>query len=147
MAHSRLESRRRAWSAAAALAIFVTVAGVSGLALSGCSEDTKLKVTGIDPKKGDFNGGQLVRITGNRFQAEGVRSAKVYFGARQANVIRFNGDHELIVQAPGGDVGQTVDVLVIFEPGGELRIPKAFTFIEPGTGADLDDLDTSGPRK
>jgi hypothetical protein len=141
MAHSRLESRRRAWSVAAALVV------LAGLALAGCSEDTKLKVTGIDPKKGDFNGGQLVRITGNRFQAEGVRSAKVYFGARQANVIRFNGDYELIVQAPGGDVGQTVDVLVIFEPGGELRIPKAFTFIEPGTGADLDDLDTSAVKK
>jgi hypothetical protein len=140
MAHSRLESRRRAWSAAAALVV------LAGLVLAGCSEDTKLKVTGIDPKKGDFNGGQLVRITGNRFQAEGVRSAKVYFGGRQGTVNRFNGDTELIVTAPGGDVGQTVDVLVIFEPGGELRIPKAFTFVEPGGAADIEDLDTSKPK-
>jgi hypothetical protein len=117
------------------------------VALGACSEDTKLKVTGLEPTKGDFNGGQLVRIAGNGFMKDGTRSAKVYFGARQANVVRFDGDAGLIVQAPGGDVGQTVDVLIVFEPGGEIRLAKAFTFEEPGGARSVEDLDISAVKK
>ena len=46
------------------------------------SKDTKLKVTGIEPEKGDVEGGTYVRIKGNRFIADGARNAKVYFGSR-----------------------------------------------------------------
>jgi hypothetical protein len=112
------------------------------------SEDTKLKVTGIEPEKGDVNGGTYVRIKGNRFLADGARNAKVYFGSRQANVIRFASDSELIVEAPGGKVGEKVDVLIIFEPGGEMRIKQGFEFIEKDvTGPSVDDLDTSKLKK
>ena len=38
---------------------------------------------------------------------------------------------------------ETVDVLIIFEPGGELKIPKAFTFVEKNnTAPSVNDLDT-----
>ena len=112
------------------------------------SEDTKLKVTGIEPEKGDVNGGTYVRIKGNRFLADGARNAKVYFGSRQANVIRFASDSELIVEAPGGKVGEKVDVLIIFEPGGEKKIKDGFEFIEKdATGMSVDDLDTSKLKK
>ena len=37
----------------------------------------------------------------------------------------------MIVQAPAGKPGETVDVRVIFEPGGEHKLPKAFTFDQP----------------
>lgn len=112
------------------------------------SEDTKLKVTGIEPEKGDVNGGTYVRIKGNRFLADGARNAKVYFGSRQANVIRFASDSELIVEAPGGKVGEKVDVLIIFEPGGEMKIKQGFEFIEKDvTGPSVDDLDTSKIKK
>jgi hypothetical protein len=107
------------------------------------SSDTKLKVTGIEPEKGDVEGGTYVRIKGNRFIADGARNAKVYFGSRQGTVVRFASDSELIVEAPGGKANETVDVLIIFEPGGELKIPKAFTFVEK-TNSDMrvQDLDT-----
>lgn len=112
------------------------------------SEDTKLKVTGIEPEKGDVNGGTYVRIKGNRFLADGARNAKVYFGSRQANVIRFASDSELIVEAPGGKVGEKVDVLIIFEPGGEMKIKQGFEFIEKDTtGPSVEDLDTSKLKK
>lgn len=107
------------------------------------SSDTKLKVTGIEPDKGDVEGGTYVRIKGNRFIADGARNAKVYFGSRQGTVVRFASDSELIVEAPGGKPNETVDVLIIFEPGGELKIPKAFTFVEKNTTApSVNDLDT-----
>jgi len=101
------------------------------MAAAACgSEDTKLKVTGIEPEKGDVEGGTYVRIKGNRFIADGARNAKVYFGSRQGTVVRFASDSELIVEAPGGKLGEKVDVLIIFEPGGELKIAKGFEYIE-----------------
>lgn len=90
----------------------------------------KLAVTAIEPSKGDAEGGTYVRITGTRFIADGARKAKVYFGTHQGAVVRFASDTELIVQAPGGKPNETVDVLVLFEPGGERRLAKAFTFVE-----------------
>jgi hypothetical protein len=120
---------------------------VLGLAACG-SEDTKLKVTGIEPEKGDTDGGTYVRIKGNRFIADGARNAKVYFGSRQGTVIRFASDSELIVEAPGGKPNEKVDVLIIFEPGGELKIPNGFTFVEKSdTGPSVQDLDTSKVKK
>src|SRR3569623_2866210 len=120
------------------LAVFFALGAAFG------NNDTKLKVTGIEPEKGDAEGGTYVRIKGNRFIADGARNAKVYFGSRQGTVIRFASDSELIVEAPGGKSGDTVDVLIIFEPGGELKIPKGFTFVEKGQGPSMsvDQLDT-----
>src|SRR3954467_11951943 len=112
------------------------------------NNDTKLKVTGIEPEKGDTEGGTYVRIKGNRFIADGARNAKVYFGSRQGTVVRFASDSELIVEAPGGKPNEKVDVLIIFEPGGELKIPNGFTFVEKNnSGPQMDDLDTSKIKK
>ena len=120
------------------LAVFFALFAACG------NNDTKLKVTGIEPEKGDAEGGTYVRIKGNRFIADGARNAKVYFGSRQGTVVRFASDSELIVEAPGGKAGDTVDVLIIFEPGGELKIPNGFTFVEknPGPSMSVDQLDT-----
>lgn len=117
--------------------------------LSACGDDDKkLKVTGIEPEKGATEGGTYVRIKGNRFIADGARNAKVYFGSRQGTVIRFASDSELIVEAPGGKPNEVVDVLIIFEPGGELKIPKGFTFIEKVESVpSVEDLDTSKVKK
>ena len=38
------------------------------------------------------------------------------------------GDGEIQVAAPPGKNGDVVDVLVVFEPGGEIALPKAFTY-------------------
>ena len=111
------------------LLAFVLVGAACG------KEDTKLKVTGIEPETGDFQGGTYVRIKGNRFLADGARIAKVYFGTRQGTVVRFASDSELIVEAPGGKPNEKVDVLIIFDPGGQLKVKDGFTFVEKGSGA------------
>lgn len=46
------------------------------------SDGTRLRVTGIEPEKGDVDGSTTVRIKGNRFIADGPCMAKVYFGSR-----------------------------------------------------------------
>lgn len=119
------------------------------LAIGACgSDDTKLKVTGIEPEKGDVEGGTYVRIKGNRFTADGPRNAKVYFGSRQGTVVRFASDSELIIEAPGGKPNEKVDVKIIFEPGGELTIKDHFTFVEKNDAVpSVQDLDISKPKK
>jgi hypothetical protein len=125
-----------------------------GLAAAACGEqDRKLKVTGLEPERGDVDGGTYVVIKGNRFIADGPRSAKVYFGTqqrgfRQGSIVRFASDDRLIVQAPGGSPGEVADVLVTFEPGGQLRIPGAFTFIEKNDAMpSVNDLDTNKEKR
>lgn len=122
---------------------------VLALGLAACgSEDTKLKVTKIEPTEGDYQGGTYVRVYGNRFIKDGARNAKVYFGSTQGTVVRTANDTELIIEAPGGKIGDTVDVLIIFEPGGEMKLKNAFTFIEKSDmGPSVEDLDTSKVKK
>lgn len=124
-----------------------------GLAAAACGEtDRTLKVTGLQPDRGDINGDTYVVIKGNRFLNDGARNATVYFGTMQAGyrkgtVVRFANDKELIVRTPGGKAGEVVDVLVMFEPGGQLRIPNAFTYVVKGGGPTMNDLDTAKDKK
>lgn len=121
---------------------------VVGFAAACGSEDKTLKVTGIEPEQGNTEGGTYVRIKGNRFIADGARNAKVYFGSRQGTVVRFASDSELIVEAPGGKNNEKADVLIIFEPGGELKIANGWTWVEKNdSGATVDQLDTSKVKK
>lgn len=119
-----------------------------GLAAAACGEtDRTLKVTGIEPERGDINGDTYVMIKGNRFVADGPRKADVYFGTQQTgyrkgSVVRFASDKQLIVRTPGGKPGEVVDVLVMFEPGGQLRIPSAFTYVEKAGAPSVNDLGT-----
>ena len=114
---------------------------VGSLGLGACdSNDGKLKVTGIEPRSGDHMGGTYVIVHGQNFQKVN-RAAKIYFGGVPGNVVRFSGDDEMIAVAPGGKPGDTVDVMVVFEPGGEINIPKGFTFVEKKS-VDVKDLGT-----
>lgn len=86
-----------------------------------------VSLTGLDPEQGDVAGGTYVVIKGESFTSE-ARNAKVFFGDKEATVVRFASDGELIVEAPGGKANATVDVKVVFDPGGEHTLPKAFTY-------------------
>jgi hypothetical protein len=117
------------------LSTFAAAALVSS-ALLGCGgEDTKLKITGIEPARGEAAGGSYVHIYGNRFLTDtsgndAPTNAKIYFGGQLGKIVRFINDGEMVVIAPGGTVGPPVDVLITFEGRGEITIPKAFTFYE-----------------
>ena len=105
-----------------------------------------VRVTGIEPNSGDALGGTYVRILGNRFTSDGARSAKIYFGGRLAAPPRFASDAEMVVEAPGGEPGKTVDVLIIFEPGGELKIANGFSYYERKTRT-IEDVGTKPTPK
>lgn len=126
------------------------------LALVGCSEDTKFKVTGIEPNTGAFEGGTRVKIKGNRFTKDGALKATVYFGKggvehmKSADVLGFQGDDTLLVKTPGGEIGEKVDILIIFEGGkkgtAEITLKDAFTYVEEKK-SDVGDLDTKKDKK
>ncbi len=105
------------------LALATALAGACG------SSDTKLRVTELDPRSGDASGGTRLAVKGNNFQRQ-YRTARVYFGDQQGSVLRFVDDQTLLVEAPGGPPGASVDVLLVFEPGGEITIPRGFTFVD-----------------
>lgn len=115
------------------------------LAAAGCSSDSKLKVFGVDPNQGDYQGGTTVDIKGNGYSQNGALNAKVFFGDRQGVVLRFDGDGDMYVTAPGGKKGETVDVKVLFEGKGPVTIPKSFTYIETKQ-VDVQDLSTDKPK-
>lgn len=89
-----------------------------------------LAVTAVEPARGDAQGGTYVLLKGSRFVKDGPRQLKVYFGGKQGTVVRFQSDTEVIIQAPGGTPGAPVDVVVVFDPGGQLTLPGAFTFVD-----------------
>jgi hypothetical protein len=126
------------------MALLLAACLLASLALAACKDDGPLSITRIDPNEGDFMGGSFIRIYGNRFTKDGARSAKIYFGSRQAPPPRFVSDTEMYVEAPGGKLGETVDMLIIFEPGGEKKIPQAFTYVELKKGT-IDDVSTKRP--
>jgi hypothetical protein len=123
----------------------IVLIGLLGPAAACGNDNPKLLVTGIEPEKGAD--GTYVRIHGNRFTADGPRSAKVYFGGQPAQVDRFESDSELIVTVPGGKIGDVVDVLIVFDPGGKLTLSKAFRYVEKNdTGPSINDLNTNPNR-
>jgi hypothetical protein len=128
------------------------VLGCLSLVAAACGEtDHTLKVTGLEPDHGDINGDTYVVIKGNGFLVGNPR-ADVYFGTQQGGfrkgtVVRFASDKQLIVRTPGGKPGEIADVLVMFEPGGQKRIEKAFTYVEKGSGPSMNDLDTNKDKR
>ncbi len=128
------------------VAVDAAVASVTSIASDAAVADpstSQIKITSVAPDKGDADGGTYTMIYGTGFLNSSPRAAKVYFGARQGEVVRFASDGELIVQAPGGKPGEVVDVLVVFDPGGQTKLVHAFTFIEKTTnGPTVDDLGT-----
>lgn len=115
----------RVRSAVYAVAVLLLLA-----AAPGCSEKKGLRITGIEPVNGIHTGNTLVTIRGGGFQEEGAKGVKVLFGGQEARVLGFVGDEVLKVETPPGDVGKTVDVLVVFDDSRSLSYDKAFTYTE-----------------
>ena len=112
-----------------------------------CKDDPKLKVTGIEPAEADVNGNSYITIKGNRFVADGPRNVKVYFGDRQGTVTRIPSDREIVVRVPPGKAGEVVDIVIVFDPGGQKKLDKALRYIQRGSAPTVDDLDIKRDKK
>jgi hypothetical protein len=100
------------------------------LSLPACgSKSDKLRVTELDPRTGDATGGTRLAVKGSNFKKT-TRGVRIYFGDQQGTFLRVVDDETILVEAPGGRAGEAVDVLIVFEPGGEITIPRGFTYVD-----------------
>lgn len=99
------------------------------LMLAACQGKQELSVTKIYPTRGPYIGGDPVTISGSGFKP--TQGISIYFGKNKAKppVIKENG--EIVVEPPAGDVGQTVDVEIVFDDSRSLKIPNAYTYFDP----------------
>jgi hypothetical protein len=92
---------------------------------AACSSQEGLKVY---PRRGPYVGGDQVRITGAQFkQSMGV---KVYFGKTVADNPVITED-AIIVVAPAGKNGETVDIEIVFDEATTYKIPQSYTYYDP----------------
>ena len=112
----------------------------------GCSEDNTLKVTRLSKNAG--TSGDTINIYGSGFQSGGRKDVRVFFGTKKADVLGFKGNGQMTVKVPGGvELGKTVDIKLVFEPGGELTYKDAFTYVKPTLHNPEDLLGGGGKKK
>jgi hypothetical protein len=93
----------------------------------------KVRLYSMYPTSGDLAGGTFTTIRGSNFTLT-PRTAKVFFGAKEATSVRFVTDSEMLVEVPPADVEGYVDVRVIFDPGGLATMPYGYsgwTYLKP----------------
>jgi hypothetical protein len=100
---------------------------------AACSEKKELGVSKIYPTRGPYIGGDPVTISGTGFRP--TQGITVYFGKNKSRppVIKENG--EIVVDPPAGTIGEQVDVEIVFDDARTLKIPKAYTYIDPTASA------------
>jgi hypothetical protein len=87
--------------------------------------NVKVRVTSIEPTTAAPTVPMVIH--GSGFMAES-RAIQVYVGDAPANVLSVDSDTEMQVEVPSGEAGKAVDVKLVFDPGGEIMLPQAFTF-------------------
>ncbi len=108
---------------------------VSDLAMAAGECTRKLSLQRVQlyaawPAGGELTGGTLVSIRGSNLMAT-PRTAKVWFGTKEATVVRIASDRELVVEAPPQEAEGFVDLRVQFDPGGTVTVPYGFTYRAP----------------
>jgi hypothetical protein len=87
----------------------------------------------LEPDQGDAKGGTSVKLeAASQFVDDDAQTAKVYFGDNLGKVIRVVSSEELLVEAPGGTAGETVDVVLELHGGNREpreKVPHSFRFV------------------
>ena len=119
----------------------IVIAALAALAMSaGCEKKKGLRITGFEPKNGPYTGGDPVVFKGGGFTADGVRGVEIWFGDKRGKNVRFRGDEAMIVDAPGGAVGEVVDITIRFDSGRTKKYAKAYSYIDPAAGFGVGEL-------
>lgn len=117
------------------------------LALGACTEEKTLSITGVEPSKGKFIGGDRVKILGTGFQAGGQQGITVYFGGKKATNCSINSNTEVVCETPAGEKNSDVDVEVQFDDARSKKLAKAFKYYDPTETAPTMDHLVPGDKK
>ena len=87
----------------------------------------------LEPDQGDAKGGTSVMLmAASQFVADDAKTATVYFGDKPGKVIRVVSSEELLVEAPNGKAGETVDVVLELQGSNResrMEVPHSFLFV------------------
>jgi hypothetical protein len=87
----------------------------------------------LEPDQGDAIGGTSVKLmAASQFTDDDAKTARIYFGGKLGKVIRVVSSEELLVEAPGGTAGETVDVVLELQGTdreGREEVPHSFRFV------------------
>jgi hypothetical protein len=119
--------------------VFAGIALLSLVLMAGCEKKPGLRITGIEPKKGSANGGDLVTIKGSGFGEGGAMAVEVWFGGKKGRGVNIVGDNQIKVVTPAHEADKTVDVVLQFDDARSYTYKKAFLYLEPA-GIKVDDL-------
>ncbi|MBP2017026.1 uncharacterized protein YegL [Symbiobacterium terraclitae] len=88
---------------------------------------TQPEIFSISPDSGNVAGGDLVELTGRNF----APGARVWFGAKEAQVSAFNGPESVVVKSPAATAPGPVEVVLENPNGQTARVPDGFTYVVP----------------
>jgi hypothetical protein len=106
------------------------VVGFLALGLAAaCSEKQGISSKNIHPVRGPYLGGDPVTISDTGLSATLIDSIR--FGKNKARppVVKENGD--VVVEPPAGNPNETVDIEIILNDARVIKIPAAYTYIDP----------------
>src|SRR5688572_23442413 len=104
------------------------IALVVAMSGAGCDKKKGLRIESWEPKTGSYTGGGTVSIKGTGFQEGGARGVKAYFGDKEAKVLGWIGDGELKLEAPAGEIGKEVNILLVFDDAKDITIEKGYRY-------------------
>jgi hypothetical protein len=96
---------------------------------SACTEKQGISVKNVYPTRGPYLGGDPVTISGTGFSPTLIDSIR--FGKNKARppIVKENGD--ITVEPPSGNLNETVDIEIILNDARTIKIPQAYTYIDP----------------
>ncbi len=110
---------------------------------TGCEDDGKMTVSGINPPAGHIAGEQTVQILGNHFRTD--IGYTVYFGNAKASAVSIRNTEMLIVTTPQHEAG-AVDVTVRADDGNAFLMKQAFKYEDMG-GSVVEGLGENAAKK
>lgn len=111
-----------------------------GAALFGCKGDGAVSITDLNPRRGDVQGEDPVRIFGNNFRND--IGYTIYFGAQKASSVVIVNPSTILLSTPAQRTTGVVDVTILADDGNAFRIPQGFSYENirasaKGTGAEV----------
>lgn len=104
------------------------LAAAAAAALAACTSTPDPKDMSVQPREGDGDGGQVVRLTGAGFLGHGP--VVVHVGLRSARAVVIEDDAHLRFTTPEAEAFGPTDLRVEFSDGTVHELPGAYTYVQ-----------------
>ena len=102
----------------------------AALTLAACEESVEMAILDVQPRKGNTQGEQPVRIIGKNFRQD--IGYTVYFGNKKAQALTLRDPETIEVTTPTAMPAGPVDIMIRADNGHAFKINQAFSFEQSG---------------